>query len=109
LAKELTGGPPFSQFCVHSIDKGCLLRCALGSFWLGIFLGRSPLSLFDMLLTIRKCEGVWARGGGAAGFENLMFPLWFALLGDSFVFKNMSPFILFLVFSLFLFGALVYL
>jgi hypothetical protein len=38
-----------------------------------------------------------------------MFSLSFTLLGDSFVFKNMSPFILFLVFSLFLFGALVYL
>jgi hypothetical protein len=31
LAKELVGGPPFSQFCVHFIDKGCLLRCAVAA------------------------------------------------------------------------------
>jgi len=31
-----------------------------------------------------------------------MFPLWSTLLGDSFVFLNMSPSILFLVFMLFL-------
>jgi hypothetical protein len=35
------------------------------------------------------------------GFGNLMFPLWFALLGSSFVFLVVaSPSILFLVFSL---------
>ncbi len=39
-----------------------------------------------------------------------MFPLWFALLGGSFVFLDMGPSILFLVFPfLFLGGALVYL
>jgi hypothetical protein len=32
------------------------------------------------------------------GFENLMVPLWFALLGGSFVFLDMGPSILFLVF-----------
>ncbi len=29
-----------------------------------------------------------------------MFPLWFALLGGSFVFLDVGPFILFIVFSL---------
>jgi hypothetical protein len=42
------------------------------------------------------------------GFGNLMFPLWFALLGGSFVFLDMGASILFLVFPPFL-GALVYL
>jgi hypothetical protein len=46
-----------------------------------------PLSLFDMLLV--------------RGFRNLMFPLRFALLGHSFVFLDVGPSILFLVFSLF--------
>ncbi len=42
------------------------------SFW------KTPsVSLFDMLL--------------ARGFRNLMFPLWFALLGGSFVFLVMGP------------------
>jgi hypothetical protein len=36
-----------------------------------------------------------------------MFPLWFALLGGSFVFLEVGPSILFLVFLLYL-GALVY-
>jgi len=102
LAKELIGGPPFSQICVHFIDKVCLLRCAVAAGDGSFRLGRPSLSLFDMLLTKRKwCAGFF--------LENLMFSLSFTLLDDSFVFKNMSPFILFLVFSLFLFGALVYL
>jgi hypothetical protein len=42
------------------------------------------------------------------GFRNLMFPLWFTLLGDSFVFLNIGPSILFLIFPFFL-GALVHL
>jgi hypothetical protein len=32
-----------------------------------------------------------------------MFPLWFALLGGSFVFLDVGPFILFLVFPIFCF------
>jgi hypothetical protein len=44
-----------------------------------------PLSLFDMLPHV-------SRGlGNLMGFGNLMFPLWFALLGGSFVFLDMSP------------------
>jgi hypothetical protein len=35
-----------------------------------------PLSLFDVLL------------GNRRGFGNLIFPLWFALIGGSFVFLN---------------------
>jgi hypothetical protein len=42
------------------------------------------------------------------GFGNLMFPLWFSLVGGYFVFLDVGPSILFLVFPLF-FGALVYL
>ncbi len=40
---------------------------------------------------------------------NLMFPLWFALLGGSFVFLDVGPSILFLVFSPPFLGGLVYL
>jgi hypothetical protein len=46
----------------------------------------SPFPYFDMLLV--------------RGFRNLMFPLWLALLGDSFVFLDVGPSILFLVFPL---------
>jgi hypothetical protein len=44
-----------------------------GSFKLGILLGHPPISSFDMLLVTRT------------GFENLMFPFWFTLLGGSFL------------------------
>jgi len=60
-----------------------------GSSRLGVLLGGSPLSLFDMLLT---------RG---RGFENLMFTLWFTLLGGLFVFLDACFSILFLVFPFF--------
>jgi hypothetical protein len=39
------------------------------------------------------------------GFRHLMFPLWFTLLAGSFVFLDMGPSILFLVFPFF-FGVL---
>ncbi len=42
------------------------------------------------------------------GFGNLMFSFWFTLFGGSFVFLEVGPSILFLVFPFFL-GALVYL
>ncbi len=58
-----------------------------GSFRQNIFLGGPPLSLFDMLLVTE-------------GFKNLMFPLWFTLLGGSFVFLDTGPSILFLAFPL---------
>jgi len=67
-----------------------------GSSRLGVLLGGSPLSLFDMLLR---------RG---RGFGNLMFTLWFTLVGGLFVFLDACLSILFFVFPLFL-GALVYL
>jgi hypothetical protein len=41
--------------------------------------------------------------------RNLMFTLWFILLGGFFVFLDMGPSILFLVFPLFFLSALVYL
>jgi hypothetical protein len=48
-------------------------------------------------------------GGGFLGFRNLMFPLWFALLGGSVIFLDVvGPSNLYLVFPPFL-GALVYL
>ncbi len=56
---------------------------------LGLLAGGPPLSLFDMLL---------ATGGGV---RELDVPLWFALLGGSFVFLDMGPSILFLVFPFF--------
>jgi hypothetical protein len=40
------------------------------------------------------------------GFGNLMFSLWFAVLGGSFVFFDVGPFILLLVFSLLFFWVL---
>jgi hypothetical protein len=40
------------------------------------------------------------------GFENLMFPLWFAFFGGSFTFFDVGPTILFLVFPFL--GALVF-
>ncbi len=40
-------------------------------------------------------------GGGFLGFGNLMFPLWFVLLGGSFIFLDEGPSILYLVFPLF--------
>jgi len=49
-----------------------------------------PLSLFDMLL------------GNMRGFGNSIFPLRFALIGGSFVFLNVGPSILFLVFPFFI-------
>jgi hypothetical protein len=58
------------------------------SFRLGILLGGLPLSLFDMLIVIRR-------------FKNLMLPLWFTFLGVFFVFLDVGPSILFLVFPLF--------
>jgi len=48
-----------------------------------------PLFVFDMFFCDER------------GFGNLMFPLWFVLLGGSFVFLDMGPSILFLVFPLF--------
>ncbi len=56
-----------------------------GSSRLGIISRGSPFFLFDMF---------FAKG---EGFMNLIFPLWFALLGGSFVFLDMGPSILFLV------------
>jgi len=47
-------------------------------------------------------------GNNRRGFGNLIFPLWFALIGDSFVFLDVGFSILFLVFPPFL-DALVYL
>jgi hypothetical protein len=40
-------------------------------------------------------------GGGLLGFGNLIFPLGFALLGGSFIFWDMGPSSLYLVFPLF--------
>jgi hypothetical protein len=42
-------------------------------------------------------------GHNRRGFGNLIFPLWFALIGGSFVFLDVSPSNLFLVFPLFFF------
>ncbi len=72
---------------VVSISR-CAVAVGEGSSRQSIFSGGPPLSLFDMLLATE-------------GFENLMFPLRFGLLGGSFVFLDMDPFILFLVFPLF--------
>ncbi len=62
--------------CVQSIS---ILRCAV-AIGEGVLLGGHPLSLFDMLVTTTKRE-----------LKNLMFPLWFALLGGSF-YSLYSPF-----------------
>jgi len=43
---------------------------------------------------------IWYAYCKRRGFKNLMFPLWFTLLGGSFVFLDMGPSILFLVFPL---------
>jgi hypothetical protein len=56
---------------------------------LGVLSRDPPLSLFDMLLVTKR------------GFKNLVLLLWFVLLCGSFVFLNVGPSILFLVFSLF--------
>ncbi len=77
-----------------------ILRCDVGVgeslSKLGVLSRGLPLSLLDMLLVI----------GGE--LKNLIFPLQFAFLDGSFVFLDVGPFILFLVFPLFG-GALVYL
>ncbi len=44
---------------------------------------------------------IWYVSCKRRGFGNLVLPLWFALLGGSFVFLDVSPFILFFVFFLF--------
>jgi len=64
----------------------CVVIVGEGSSRLNILSISSPLSLFDMF---------FVKGGG---FKNLMFPLWLALLGGSFIFLHMGPSILFLVF-----------
>jgi len=46
---------------------------------------------FPFLIRYASCD--------KRGFGSLMFPLWFALIGDSFVFLDMGPSILFLVFQ----------
>jgi len=66
------GGPPLSVLC---------------TFYKKRILGLPP-SFF--LIWCAYCD--WK------GFGNLMFPLWFALLGGSFVFLDMGPSNLFLVF-----------
>jgi hypothetical protein len=58
--------------------------------------GKDP-SVGSDILRIRALGHDWRGFGG-----NLMFPLWFALLGGSFVFLDVGPSILFLVFTLFL-------
>jgi hypothetical protein len=70
-------------------------RYPVGTYWV------SPKKFKIMLGKYASCD--------RRGFRNLMFPLWFALfLCGSFVFVDMGPAILFLVFPPFL-GALVYL
>ncbi len=42
---------------------------------------------------------IWYASCDRRGFRNLMFPLWFALIGGSFVFLDVGPSILFLLFN----------
>ncbi len=63
----------------------CVVAVGEGSSRLGILLGSSPHSLFDIFFCERR------------GFKKLMFPLWFALQGGSFVFLDVGPSISFLV------------
>jgi hypothetical protein len=80
---------------VHAIS---ILRWVVvvdeGFFRLGILSDSPP---FPYLICFSWQEGVW----------ELDIPLWFALIGGSFVFLDVGPPILFLVFPLFL-GALVF-
>ncbi len=65
--------------CAHVISiLKCVVAIGEGSSRLGILSGDPPLSLFG----------------------NLMFPLWFSFLGGYFVFLDVGPSILFLVFPL---------
>jgi hypothetical protein len=73
------------------MDATSILRCAVavgeGFSRLGLLSGGTPRSY---------------ASHDKSGFGNLMFSLWFAVLGGSFVFLDMmGPFILFIVFSLF--------
>ncbi len=64
-------------------------------------LGKRPIrNNFERSSEERYASGEWR---GFRGFRNLMFTLWFTLLGGSFVFLDIGPSILFLIFG----GALV--
>ncbi len=90
----------FSQFCwmsvvLHFLKVIFSLKCIVivdGSSSMLRVLSRGPsLSLFD----------IWYASCHKRGFRNLVFPMWFVLLGGSFVFLNVGPSTLFLVFPLF--------
>jgi len=65
----------------------CSIPGIAGSGWGGGGVGE----LWELDVALVVCPLRW--------FGNLMFPLWFALLGGSFVFLDMGASILFLVFT----------